>query len=205
VQNRKSPGFRDTPADFLREGSESERAARELCLLALVRGVEIGDAARSNAGAERLARAVAELPLRYAPFFERLATLWGMSEERVSSELLRARQPRSWALTLVRGLRTFDVDRGGRRDSQRARLLRFAPGAALPEHRHRGRERVLVLEGSYSDSHGTEVCAGEEQLMLPGSVHQLRVSSEGPCIAAVVEQGIDFTGGWLRWASKLLS
>jgi hypothetical protein len=39
--------------------------------------------------------------------------------------------------------------------------------------------------------------------MAAGSEHQLLVSSDRDCIAAVSEGGIDFTGPWLRWATKL--
>ena len=34
-------------------------------------------------------------------------------------------------------------------------LLRYAPGAGVPRHLHRGLETILVLEGSQSDERGT--------------------------------------------------
>ena len=33
-------------------------------------------------------------------------------------------------------------------------LLRYAPGASVPRHRHAGLETILVLEGSQSDERG---------------------------------------------------
>jgi quercetin dioxygenase-like cupin family protein len=145
-------------------------------------------------GAARLSGAVAELPLRYAPFFRRLAELWELPEASVVTELTRAKDPRSWKVTLVRGLRTFDVKRPvtAPAASARARLLRFAPGALLPRHDHRGSETVLVLEGSYADASGVEVHAGESQTMTEHSAHALRILGDAPCVAAVLEHGVDF-------------
>lgn len=34
-------------------------------------------------------------------------------------------------------------------------LLRYAPGAGVPRHRHLGLETILVLDGTQSDEHGT--------------------------------------------------
>jgi len=34
-------------------------------------------------------------------------------------------------------------------------LLRYAPGAQVPHHRHTGLETILVLEGEQSDERGT--------------------------------------------------
>jgi hypothetical protein len=155
-------------------------------------------------GAERLQRAVSELPLRYAPFFGRLSNLWQLSEELVQRELTRAKDPKSWTVTLLRGVKTFEVASARQHVGPRARLLCFTAGVHFPRHRHRGSERVLVLEGSYADSTGRQVSAGEQQVMQPGSEHELRVLGEHDCIAAVAEHGLDFTGPWLRWASKLL-
>ena len=155
-------------------------------------------------GAERLSRAVSELPLRYAPFYARLAQLWQLPEERVVEELTRARDSGSWSATPFRGVRTFTVETCEPHPGQRSRLLSFAPGVRFPRHRHRGPEQVLVLEGCYIDSSGTQVGPGQGQLMPEESEHELLVPGPRPCIAAVVEHGIDFSSPWLRWASKLL-
>lgn len=152
---------------------------------------------------ERLFGAVAELPLRYAPFFGRLSALWQAPEELVRRELTRAKEPKHWSTTLLPGLKTFDVQLDGRPEGERARLLHFAPGSRFPKHRHRGHESVLVLEGSYADASGLEVRAGDMQSMPAGSEHELRILGTSPCVAAVSEHGLEFTGPLLRWASKL--
>ena len=91
---------------------------------------------RDAPGAERLRRAVAELPLRYAPFYARLAKLWRVPEPHVVAELERARDATNWAATPFWGLRTFLVNVGEVRLAERARLLRFAPGSRFPRHQH---------------------------------------------------------------------
>ena len=202
MERPKPPEHRDAQSDFLREAGPNDHVALGEGLVALTTLLP-ADISRPR-GAERLARAVAELPLRYAPFFGRLSQLWNAPEERVLSELSRAKDPRAWTLTLLPGVKTFAVEAGARAGGQRSRLICFAPGVHFPRHRHRGAERVLVLEGSYADGDGQQVRAGEEQLMEPGSEHQLRVLGAHDCVAAVAEHGIEFTGPWLRWATKLL-
>ena len=198
MQRPTFPEHRDDQADFLAEAGPNDQALVQGGLLALSSLLPPGDS--QLRGAERLARAVSELPLRYAPFFGRLGELWQIPEEQVLSELTRARDPQTWALTWLRGVKTFDVRASA---EARSRLLCFAAGVRFPKHRHRAPERVLVLEGSYVDSTGCEVSAGEEQLMPAGSEHQLQVLGERDCIAAVSESGIEFTGPWLRWVTKL--
>jgi len=161
-----------------------------------------GDRAR-RLGALRLSQAVAELPLRYAPFFARLAGLWEMPEEQVQSELLRAKDPKAWRSTMLRGLTLFNLRRS-QRSGARARLMRLEPGVHFPQHAHRGRESVLVLEGAYADANGVEVHAGESQTMAEGSKHELHILGSEPCVAAIAERGIEFTSPWLRWANRLL-
>lgn len=160
------------------------------------------DQALRRAG-ERLLGAVAELPLRYAPFFAQLSALWQVPEELVVSELTRAKRAKSWQSTLLPGLKTFELVLEGRPDGERARLLHFAPGLRFPKHRHRGPESVLVLEGSYADASGLEVRAGDMQSMPADSEHELCILGTLPCVAAVSEHGVEFTGPLLRWASKL--
>ncbi len=49
-------------------------------------------------------------------------------------------------------------------------LLRYAPGAAVPRHRHLGLETILVLDGSQSDDFGTYE-KGSVVLNAAGSEH----------------------------------
>jgi anti-sigma factor ChrR (cupin superfamily) len=61
-------------------------------------------------------------------------------------------------------------------------LLRYAPGASVPAHRHRGLETILVLRGSQSDERGT-YCEGSLVLNPEGTSH--RVWSEDGCVVLI--------------------
>ena len=62
-------------------------------------------------------------------------------------------------------------------------LLRYAPGAKIPRHRHEGIERIYVLIGKQRDERG-EYAAGAHVVNPPGSVHA--VSSPEGCVVLVV-------------------
>jgi anti-sigma factor ChrR (cupin superfamily) len=62
-------------------------------------------------------------------------------------------------------------------------LLRYAPGAKIPRHRHEGIEQIYVLIGSQRDHRG-EYGAGSRIVNPPGSVHA--VSSREGCVVFVV-------------------
>lgn len=65
-------------------------------------------------------------------------------------------------------------------------LLRYAPGAAIPRHRHNGLETVLILEGSQSDEAG---CYGVGSLIL---------NTEGYCHSVWTDEGCVALLQWYR-------
>lgn len=63
-------------------------------------------------------------------------------------------------------------------------LVRYAPGATIPRHRHLGEEQIFVMQGSVADDTG--VChAGDFARRPPGCVHTVR-SPEGALVLAVI-------------------
>jgi anti-sigma factor ChrR (cupin superfamily) len=70
---------------------------------------------------------------------------------------------------------------------RKALLVRYAPGAIIPRHRHLGDEQVFVLEGSVSDDTGT-CTAGNYVRRPPGCVHAVR-SDEGALVLAILTGG----------------
>jgi putative transcriptional regulator len=197
VQIQDPPDFPDHQRSEQETCDAEERALVE-AMLAATEGLPPVDAGR---GAARLAGAVAELPLRYAPFFARLSELWQLPEPKLVRELSRARDARAWSRSLLPGLRTFELALD--QSEGRGRLLRFSPGARFPRHRHRGTEQLLVLEGAFADADG-EVRAGDGQTMPPDSEHELIILGDVPCVAAVMERGIELTQGWLRLVNRFL-
>jgi anti-sigma factor ChrR (cupin superfamily) len=61
-------------------------------------------------------------------------------------------------------------------------LLRYAPGAGVPAHFHRGLETILVLAGTQSDERG-EYAEGSLVLNPEGTSH--RVWSEDGCVVLI--------------------
>lgn len=154
----------------------------------------------------RIMTQVETLPLRYAPFYSRLAELFDLPEPEIEALLSRARDHGSWRRTVLPGVRRFTVAPGPRLTGAEAHLMRFAPGLRFPNHRHRGAETLFVLEGAYIDrKNGARVGAGERQDMIEGSEHGLLVEAGEPCVAAVVSRGVDFTGPVLGPLNRLFS
>lgn len=154
-------------------------------------------------GRARLLDSVSRLPLRYAPFFDRLGELWDLPEEQVRAVLLRAARPESWRKPGLPGLRVIDVQPGPRLNGARTTLTQFAPGTRFPAHRHEGPEALLVLEGSYVDESGRHVRAGDLHEMPPGSEHWFRVGKSTPCVAASLQFGFEFTGTLMRILTRV--
>ena len=72
-------------------------------------------------------------------------------------------------------------------------MLKWAPGATLPFHRHPELEQSYVIEGSFSDHDGT-CSAGEYVWRKPNSKHQT-YSEEGCVILAVYRKPNLFRSG----------
>jgi len=69
-----------------------------------------------------------------------------------------------------------------RRGEPAVALLRYAPGAGVPEHEHMGLETILVLEGSQSDERGLYP-TGTLVLNPEGTRHS--VQSEEGCVVLI--------------------
>jgi quercetin dioxygenase-like cupin family protein len=152
----------------------------------------------------RLLAAIDEPPLRYAPFYARVAELFDLPEEAVERELGRLKDPRTWQFAGLPGVHNVSVEGGPRVRSAETLLVRFAPGTYFPKHHHTGHEQVFVLEGSYKDSHGVEHRAGELREWAAGTEHSFLVSKSEPCIFASVVFGRRFDSWGLRALAKVL-
>jgi anti-sigma factor ChrR (cupin superfamily) len=74
-----------------------------------------------------------------------------------------------------------------------AALLRYAPGAELPAHRHAGFEQILVLEGAQVDELG-HYGKGTVVVNPPGSSHAV-TSPEGCVVFVTWDLPVEFSGG----------
>ncbi len=95
--------------------------------------------------------------------------------------------------SLLRGVQEAEIPASDGEGSK-ARLLRIAPGRAVPQHSHRGFEVTLVLEGAYRD--GEEVY-GRGDMQVAGDTvdHRPVVEGDVPCLCLVVNNApIRLTG-----------
>jgi anti-sigma factor ChrR (cupin superfamily) len=78
-------------------------------------------------------------------------------------------------------------------DGPSAALLRYAPGASVPSHRHLGLEHILVLAGSQEDEAGTYM---RGTLLIQGADTGHRVASQEGCVVlAIWERPVEMSGG----------
>lgn len=143
-------------------------------------------------------------PLRYAPFYSRIAELFDLSEEAAIAECARLAEPNVWRFAGLPGIKNVVVHGGPRVKGAEVLFARFAPGLCFPRHKHTGTERVLVLEGSYIDSDGVEHGTGELRVWEAGTSHGFRISSDEPCIVAAVVHGRTFEAMPLRLLARVL-
>lgn len=162
------------------------------------------DFAPSAALFERLDSSLREPAYRYAPFFSRTAELFDLPEASVAEALARLAEPKTWRFAGLPGIHHAAIDGGPRVRSAETLFVRFAPGVRFPKHRHTGRERVLVLEGSYRDSAGVLHRAGELREWAEGSEHGFVVDTGQPCIFASVVFGRRFSAWTLRALASVL-
>ena len=88
--------------------------------------------------------------------------------------------------------------------SGRLRLLKAAPGRAIPEHGHRGLEMTLVLEGAYRDETG-DFRIGDVADLDEGVEHTPLADREAGCVCVLAnEMPPRFKGLLLRMAQPFL-
>jgi anti-sigma factor ChrR (cupin superfamily) len=196
---------RESPDPELRvQENESESVTSLTAELDVMMASLLTPTSPSPALLARLQATIALPPQRYAPFFSRLAELFDLSEVDVIAQCARLAEPGVWRFAGLPGVRNVQVPGGPRVQGAEVVFARFTPGLYFPAHAHTGLERVLVLEGSYEDSHGVVHRAGELREWQPGSAHAFRVSKQEPCIFASVVFGREFQALTLRLLARAL-
>jgi putative transcriptional regulator len=93
---------------------------------------------------------------------------------------------------VMRGLDEAEI--GRRQGDIRARLMRIAPGGAMPRHTHGGREMLIVLDGGYSDEVGT-YDIGDVAVADADLVHRPVADAVEGCLCfAVTDAPLKLTG-----------
>jgi putative transcriptional regulator len=101
------------------------------------------------------------------------------------------------------GLETFSLSIGKKRGGM-VSLLKVAPGAGLPLHRHKGDEITLVLSGGYTAGDAA-FRRGDVELADGAVEHRPLAMLDQPCIClAIADAPLRFSGtlGWFfnQWA-----
>jgi anti-sigma factor RsiW len=140
-------------------------------------------------GRARLMAAVAS-PDRFAPFLAKLADILQLSLDKVRAVVARIDDEAIWEKGLP-GIDSFHFDAGPSLAGADAGLLRFAPGAAFPRHRHVvGREVTFVLEGDLVEG-GVTYGPGSVVVRELGSVHSCAATPGRGLTTLVVHYGIE--------------
>lgn len=141
----------------------------------------------------RLLAAAASPEHRFAPFIARLARLIDVAHERARALLAGLARPGTWQAFLP-GVELVHLEGGPATAGADVGFVRVQAGATFPIHHHRGEERVLVLQGGYTDSAGAVARAGDLVDLPGGSSHSLTALSGPDLIYAVVVFGVEIPG-----------
>jgi hypothetical protein len=138
---------------------------------------------------QRLLAAVAAPPLRYAPFFDRLSAFVDLPVADVERVLAQLNDRSRWEPALP-GVLLLHFAGGPSVSGADVGLVKIEPNHHFPNHRHKGEERLFVLEGGYLDSSGREFGPGNQHVMAAGTSHSYRVAPAGLLAAVVLYEGI---------------
>jgi hypothetical protein len=130
-------------------------------------------------------------------FASAVADLLDVPVERAKSILDRVERKEEWEDPGMPGISFFWVEGGSRVVNAVRGFVRVRSGGSFPTHEHVGLERVLVLQGTYSDTvTGERVGPGTLVERAPGTAHGLAVTPNGPDLLqlSVVERGVVVNG-----------
>ena len=83
----------------------------------------------------------------------------------------------------------------------RASLLHIKEGGEIPSHQHKGYELTLLLEGSFSDEHGTYQKG--DFILLSGDIKHSPKTEQGCLCYAVQDAPLHFTNGMSKVLNPL--
>ena len=145
---------------------------------------------------QKLLNSAARPRLRYAPLFGELTKLFDLGDLDLAALFERAESASEWVTAPIPGVSLLHLQGGPRVAHADNGLVRLAPGARFPTHRHLGGERVLVLAGGYVDEpSGRVYTAGDWHELSEGSSHAYTALPEQELLIAVsLEGGVDVDG-----------
>jgi putative transcriptional regulator len=178
--------------EFAAEHASSAAEERELAaLLAELSQVSASDVQASELaqGRARLLAAVAQSSERFAPFFAKLTQFFDLSVEALREVFARAERESEWQPGPLPWVSLFHLNGGPAVAGLDTGFVRLKKGMPFPHHRHRGMERVLILEGGYHDHEQRFYGPGDSHDMTEGSEHSLQMIADQDVLLAVILSG----------------
>jgi putative transcriptional regulator len=178
-------------ADCAACADEIARAADDAALLASAEApIEPSAAVKA-----RLDASLESFAERLAHLLDPLAKMADLGREAMKDVVRALDDVATWLPGPGDGILVAHVPNGPAVEGAICGFIRLAPGDSFPEHTHLGEETVLVVQGSYRDSDGEVVRAGDMRQRAEGTSHSL-TALDGPDLIylAVVHAGIDLTG-----------
>jgi quercetin dioxygenase-like cupin family protein len=171
-------------------GAEGELATllAELSAVSLEPGTEVAPSELSH-GRAHLLEAVAQSAERYAPFFDKLTKFFDLSVQALREVFVRAEREREWQPGPLPWVSLFHLQGGPAVAGLDTGLVRLKKGMPFPPHRHKGSERVLILEGGYFDHEQRFYGPGDAHDMSEGSQHSLQMVADRDVLLAVILTG----------------
>ena len=92
-----------------------------------------------------------------------------------------------WTPSPAAGVERMMLDRIGKEVGRATSLVRYAPDSAFPAHVHSGGEEILVLEGEFSDEHGSYPTGSYLRNPI-GTKHAPKIGPQGATILVKLHQ-----------------
>ncbi|MBA2664265.1 MAG: cupin domain-containing protein [Bradymonadaceae bacterium] len=104
--------------------------------------------------------------------------------------------PSSWEEAPFPGVELFHIDGGPAVEDAIVGFIRIEPAGMFPEHRHHGKEYLLVLQGGFQDDSGNVYRRGDLCVSDSDTIHDLTALSNGPPLIylVVLHNGLDIVG-----------
>ena len=129
-------------------------------------------------------------PPRLAAMLDKLATLFDITRQKARAFLDAVDDPAAWMDGPVPDSWVMMAEGCGPKVAGAfCVFVKMAPSVKWPEHRHLGREFMLVLDGGFTQHDGVEVHPGDLHVMEEGSAHGFTIFPDETCISAVVVFG----------------
>ncbi|MFO0739813.1 MAG: cupin domain-containing protein [Labilithrix sp.] len=152
--------------------------------------VAASDASEPSASLRERLLASRARPGKYGVFVDRIARLFAIPTEKAEHLLAKIESPDAWKPFLVEGTELLPVKAGEGLGDVIATFVKVQPGARFPDHVHRGRETMVVLDGGFVEPESKLAAwRGEETTREDGSEHALVGLPGVPCVAAVLIVG----------------